>query len=209
MSSSERIRTLILSAFAALVLAAALPAAGPASGPQAPAGLRCEYLENPMGVDVRQPRFFWVLEHPERGQSQSAYQVLVSADPALAAGEVWDSGKVASAQSTQVVFGGKALESGKTYFWKVKYWDKDGKESPWSEAARFDTGLFDRSEWKAAWIGGQNQLRKEFALAGRVAPRPGLRLRPWLPRAPRQRPQGRRTTSSTRPGRPTTSAPST
>jgi len=167
-SPSERTRTLILSAFAALVLAAALPAAEPAPGPQAPVGLRCEYLENPVGIDVRQPRFFWVLEHTERGQAQSAYQVLVSADPALAAGEVWDSGRVASAQSTQVVFGGKALESGKSYFWKVKYWDKDGKESPWSDAARFDTGLFDRTEWKGAWIGGQNQLRKEFTLNGRA-----------------------------------------
>lgn len=168
MSSSARSKTLVLSALAALLLAAYLPAAEPASGSQAPTGLRCEYLENPMGVDVRQPRFFWVLEHTERGQAQSAYQVLVASDPALAAGDIWDSGKVASARSTQVVFAGKPLASGKTYFWKVKYWDKDGKESAWSDAARFDTGLFDRAEWKGAWIGGKNQFRKEFALTGRA-----------------------------------------
>jgi alpha-L-rhamnosidase len=156
-----------LLAFAGLIIAAYLPAAE-TSGPQAPTGLRCEYLENPMGVDVRQPRLFWVLEHTERGQAQSAYQVLVSSDPAAAAGDIWDSGKVTSSRSTQVVYAGKALESGKTYFWKIKYWDKDGKESPWSDAARFDTGLFDRSEWKGSWIGGKNQLRKEFALNGRV-----------------------------------------
>jgi alpha-L-rhamnosidase len=156
-----------LLAFAGLISAAYLPAAE-TSGPQAPTGLRCEYLENPMGVDVRQPRFFWVLEHSERGQAQSGYQVLVSSDPAAAAGDVWDSGKVASARSTQVVYAGKALESGKTYFWKVQYWDKDGKDSAWSDPARFDTGLFDRSEWKGSWIGGRNQLRKEFALNGKV-----------------------------------------
>ncbi|MEN6310285.1 MAG: family 78 glycoside hydrolase catalytic domain [Acidobacteriota bacterium] len=138
------------------------------AGPQAPSGLRCEYLENPMGVDIRQPRFFWILDHTERGQSQSAYQVIVSTDPAAAAGDAWDSGKVASALSTQIVYAGKALESGRTYFWKVRGWDKNGQESPWSGVARFDTGLFDRAEWKGVWIGGRNQLRKEFALDGKV-----------------------------------------
>jgi alpha-L-rhamnosidase len=158
---------LILLGLAALIIAVYLPAAE-TPGPQAPTGLRCEYLENPMGVDVKQPRFFWVLEHSGRGQAQSAYQMIVSSDPAAAAADIWDSGKVASARSTQVVYGGKALESGKSYFWKVKYWDKDGKESAWSDTARFETGLFERPEWKGGWIGGQNQLRKEFALDGRV-----------------------------------------
>jgi len=150
-----------------LAIAAFLPAAEN-PGPQAPTGLRCEYLENPMGVDVRQPRFFWVLEHSGRGQAQSAYQMIVSSDPAAAAGDIWDTGKVVSAKSTQVVYAGKGLESGKTYFWKVTYWDKDGRESPWSDTARFDAGLFERTEWKGSWIGGRNQLRKEFPLDGRV-----------------------------------------
>src|SRR5947208_3372143 len=47
-------------------------------GPAPPANLRCEYLSNPLGIDVSQPRFSWVLEHSERGQSQSAYRLLVS-----------------------------------------------------------------------------------------------------------------------------------
>jgi hypothetical protein len=29
----------------------------------APSGLRCEYLTDPVGIDVPQPRFSWVLEH--------------------------------------------------------------------------------------------------------------------------------------------------
>src|SRR5512138_3174988 len=74
----------------------------PASGPAAPADLRCEYLQNPMGVDVRAPRFFWTLDHSERGQRQAACQVIVSTDPAAAAGDAWDSGKVASPASIQV-----------------------------------------------------------------------------------------------------------
>ena len=166
MANSVKSQILVAAMLFGLALAAHLPAAEP-SGPQAPTGLRCEYLENPMGIDVRQPRFFWVLGHTERGQAQSAYQVMVSTDRGFAAADMWDSGKVASGKSTQVVYGGKALESGKTYFWKVKYWDKDGRETTWSDTARFDTGLFDRSEWEGTWIGGKNQLRKEFTLSGR------------------------------------------
>ncbi len=51
-----------------------------ADGPQPPANLRCEYLSNPLGIDVKQPRFFWVLDHTERGQKQSAYELLVACD---------------------------------------------------------------------------------------------------------------------------------
>ena len=182
MSPSIRLRltTRLILCFSAFALIAALasfsapltatPAlsAPEAAGPPAPTALRCEYLENPMGVDIPKPRFFWVLGYPERGQVQSAYQVIVSTDPKAAAGDIWDSSKVASAKSTQVVFAGKSLESGKTYFWKVRTWDRDGRESPWSDTARFDTGLFTRTDWKGIWIGKKNQLRKEFTFKGRV-----------------------------------------
>jgi alpha-L-rhamnosidase len=157
---------------AALALIAALgviiaPAAE-AAGPSAPTALLCEYLDNPMGIDMARPRFFWVVGHPERGQAQSAYQIFVSTDPKAEAGDVWDSGKVASARSTQVPFAGKALASGKSYFWKVRVWDRDGRESAWSAVARFDTGLFAKTDWTGVWIGQKNQLRKELTLKGRV-----------------------------------------
>ena len=176
MFQSTRIRlvTALLIGLSAVIFAAALivsPAplmAAENQGPLAPTALRCEYIENPMGVDVQKPRFFWVLGYTERGQVQSAYQVIVSTDPKAAVGDAWDSGRVASAKSTQVVFAGKPLESGKTYFWKVRTWDRDGREGPWSDTARFDTGLFNKSDWKGAWIGKKNQLRKEFSLKVRV-----------------------------------------
>ncbi|HOW84565.1 MAG TPA: family 78 glycoside hydrolase catalytic domain [Candidatus Aminicenantes bacterium] len=159
--------------FAALAVIAVLttvPAVSAAeiAGPSAPVSLRCEYLANPMGVDTARPRFFWVVDHAERGQVQSAYQIVVSTDPKSAAGDVWDSGKVASPRSAQIAFAGKALASGASYFWKVRAWDRDGRESPWSETARFDMGLLDRSDWQGVWIGARNQLRREFTLKGRV-----------------------------------------
>jgi len=142
-----------------------------ADGAQAPASLRCEYLSDPMGIDARQPRFQWVLEHTGRGEMQSAYQVLVASSPATlesGQGDQWDSGKVASGDSTQVVYQGKPLQSGHTYYWKVRYWDKEGNASAYSRPAQFGVGLLSRADWQGQWIGGDNLLRKGFKLAGRV-----------------------------------------
>jgi len=138
--------------------------AQPAPMPEAPSGLRCEYLINPLGIDVPRPRLSWVLEHPARGERQTAYQILVSHDPAVSAGDVWDTGHVASSRSVQVEYIGRPLSSARTYYWRVRYWDSAGRPSPYSAAASFETGLLAASDWKAHWIGGANQLRKEFTL---------------------------------------------
>jgi alpha-L-rhamnosidase len=83
-------------------------------------------------------------------------------------GDQWDSGRTASDESAQVVYAGKPLESGRTYWWKVRWWDAQGNASAWSAPARFEMGLLDPKEWKGTWIAGGNQLRKEFKLEGRV-----------------------------------------
>ncbi len=173
LSPASGLKTRVCLGLAALAMFGASTIATTASaaesaGPLAPVSLRCEYLVNPTGIDMPKPRFFWVIEHPERGQVQSAYQIVVSSEPKADAGDIWDSGKITSTKSTQVVFAGKALESGKSYFWKVRAWDRDGRESAWSAAARFDTGLFSKGDWKGSWIGKKNQLRREFAVKGRV-----------------------------------------
>ncbi len=139
--------------------------------PLPPSRLRCEYLTNPLGIDVPEPRFFWVLNHTERGQKQTAYQLLVSTRPEWLIqdkGDQWDSGKVASEESTQVVYRGRPLASGRTYYWKVRYWDAHGDASPYSQPAWFEMGLLARDEWKGKWSTGGNQLRKEFRLDRRV-----------------------------------------
>jgi alpha-L-rhamnosidase len=140
----------------------------PDSGPLAPINLRCEYLTNPVGIDVRLPRFGWVDRHTQRAQAQSAFQLLVASSPELLAqdkGDQWDSGKTASEDFTAVVYGGKALESNHSYFWKVKWWDKEGVASGYSSPSSFDVAMLSPDEWKGQWIGGANQLRTEFILA--------------------------------------------
>ncbi len=132
--------------------------------PSAPFDLRVEYLVNPLGVDTPKPRFFWKNDHPQRGQKQTAFQLIVSSSPSAERGDLWDSGKVNSESSIQIVYQGKPLESNRSYYWKVRIWDASGQESPWSQVARFDTGLFSASDWKGEWIGGESLFRKEFNL---------------------------------------------
>lgn len=133
-------------------------------GPQPPSDLRCEYLENPLGIDVKKPRFSWILEHTSRGQKQTAYQIIVSSSPEAQEGDIWDSRKVTSFQTAQVSFDGEELESNTSYYWKVRYWDAEDTPSPYSTLSRFDTGLFEYEDWEANWITKHNQLRKEFEL---------------------------------------------
>ncbi len=117
---------------------------------------RCEYCVNPWGIDVLQPRLSWILESGERGQSQTAYRVLVasSLDKLQAdAGDLWDTGKAASDDTTAVVYRGKKLASHARCFWKVMAWDRHGKPSAWSEPAQWSMGLLSPAEWKAQWIG--------------------------------------------------------
>ena len=71
--------------------------------------LRCEYGVDPLGIDVTQPRLCWEMHDSRRGAKQTAYQVLVASTPerlAAQAGDLWDSGRVAGDQSTQIVYAG-------------------------------------------------------------------------------------------------------
>jgi len=118
--------------------------------------LRCEYRENPLGIDATQPRLSWILKSSERDQRQMAFQILVASSLAkLRAGEgdLWDSGKVASDASILVPYAGKPLASHAECFWKVRVWDGSGKATPWSEPARWSMGLLAEHDWKAKWIG--------------------------------------------------------
>ncbi|MCF7974610.1 MAG: glycoside hydrolase family 78 protein [Phycisphaerae bacterium] len=117
--------------------------------------LKCEYQVNPMGLDVHRPRLSWTLASDLRGQTQTAYHVIVSADlQGIEAnrGDQWDSGKVTSKESIQVVYQGAPLKSGTRYFWKVRVWNKNGHASPWSKASWFETALLTPGEWQATWI---------------------------------------------------------
>ena len=124
-----------------------------------PVHLRCEYLENPVGLDVAAPHFSWQSDSSERDWSQSAYEILVASnDDSLRSGkaDVWDSGKVNSADSVGIAYHGPALESRKRYYWKVRVWDAAGGVSESVDAAWWETGLIHPANWKAKWVRWKN-----------------------------------------------------
>ena len=141
-----------------------------------PTHLHCEFTENPMGVDMAQPRLYWWVESEKRDRKQTAYQILAASNPNLLAqdtGDLWDSGKVISDQTTHVLYGGKSLESSQQVFWKVRVWDNDEQPSGWSAPANWTMGLLEGSDWKGQWIVAprvsESQLfRKEFVVESKV-----------------------------------------
>ncbi len=121
----------------------------------APGNLRLDYLENPLGIDERKPRFSFELSDPRRGAVQSAYQILVARSPAELQsdnGSIWDSGKVISSATAQIDYAGAALEPWSQYWWKVRSYDGDNQASPWSAEANFSTGAMSPPDWSARWI---------------------------------------------------------
>jgi hypothetical protein len=122
--------------------------------------LRCEYVQNPQGIDVFGPRLSWVLNSEVRGQKQTAYRVLVASSAAKLAAEdadLWDSGKVDGDQTIHVVYQGKPLQTRMQCFWKVQVWDKDGKQSQSREEASWSMGLLKPCDWEAKWIAASGQ----------------------------------------------------
>ncbi|MEP3389581.1 MAG: family 78 glycoside hydrolase catalytic domain [Reichenbachiella sp.] len=108
-----------------------------------PQGLSIEYIRQTAGTSIvdRNPEFAWEL--PASAGSQSAYQILVASDKESIAknkGDRWDTGKVSSNESINVSYEGQPLVSGQTYYWKVKIWNGDGEETPFSDYQSFKVG---------------------------------------------------------------------
>ncbi len=125
------------------------------------ANLRCEHLEDPLGIETLSPRLSWRLETERRAARQTAYRINVATDPDLlaqGAGDLWDSGKVRSDVSVLVPYAGKKLRSRQRCWWNVHVWDETGYEAV-SEPACWEMGLLDAADWKAQWIAGDTPKR--------------------------------------------------
>ena len=135
------------------ILLSAIPAVA------VPVRLRCEYLENPLGIDSDSPRLSWQNDSTERHWRQSAYQVLVASNQdKLRANDadVWDSGRIESSDSVGIPYRGPALESRRRYYWKVRVWDASSHLSESQDAAWWEMGLLRPADWKANWIHWSN-----------------------------------------------------
>ncbi len=150
--------------------------------------LRCEYRSIPLGIDCAQPRLGWILSSNRRGEKQAAYQVLVASSAEKLArnqADLWDSGKVVSSESVEVVYAGTSLHSSQRAWWKVRVWDNDDQPSHYSKPAWWETALLMPQDWQAQWIQRKTMgpvteaqmfadhpaplFRKEFVLDRKIA----------------------------------------
>jgi alpha-L-rhamnosidase len=132
----------------------AVPLAAQNVSPVRLGALTTEHQQNPLGLGQAQPRLSWKIISDRRGEVQTAYEIRAASTRAtLAAGDLWNSGKIASDQSVLVPWGGKALGSRAQVIWQVRVWDKDGQPSAWSDPASFELGLLNpAADWKGRWI---------------------------------------------------------
>ncbi|HTQ29046.1 MAG TPA: alpha-L-rhamnosidase N-terminal domain-containing protein, partial [Puia sp.] len=143
--------------------------------------LLCEHLSNPIGIDIRQPRFGWQIMSATRNTRQVAYEIRVGIDAKdLSGGKhlFWSSGKRNDDSSVNVTYTGPALQPGVRYYWQVRVWDNHGMQSPWSDPAYWQTAMLSPSDWKAKWIGAGGVedtvqrpsplFRKEFEIRKKI-----------------------------------------
>ncbi|SEG83471.1 alpha-L-rhamnosidase [Actinacidiphila yanglinensis] len=128
----------VLGVAAPSAVAAPHPDSGRGSAGAAPHGLTVGGLTAPVDVDPNStPLLGWKVG----AGRQSGYEIEVAATAAdLARGhDVWDSGRIASAASGDIAYGGPALGAAAGYAWRVRTWDAR-TASAWSAAASFGTG---------------------------------------------------------------------
>jgi len=130
-----------------------------------PSRLNCEYLENPLGIDMAKPRLSWNFTSAAQNQFQTAYEILVSdneKDSKLLKGNCWQTGKIISTENIHIEYNGQPLKAFTKYYWRVKVYDKNGIASAWSTIASFETAALQASDWQAKWIGdGSKQFERD------------------------------------------------
>jgi alpha-L-rhamnosidase len=104
--------------------------------PGAPKRLRCEYLENPIGIGETQPRLSWWLDDERPAEIQTGYHILAARRAELLeddVGDLWDSGRVESSSTCQIAYAGRVLTSRQRIWWKVRAFDSTAS-APWAES---------------------------------------------------------------------------
>ncbi len=137
-----------------------------------PYGLLINLSPCPLGVDLN-PKFSWILDSSKKNDHQTAYRIIISDNKQKINsnhGNIWDSGIVASSESSNIFYAGDELLPDKTYYWKVCTFDKDSEQSEFSEPQKFTTLI---KEWKAKPIWCDNNadmvfIRKEFEISKEV-----------------------------------------
>jgi len=118
--------------------------------------LQCEMLNNPEGIDVVKPRLSWQIQANVNDVKQTAYQILVAStleNLNTNKADLWDSGKISSDTSVNIIYNGKKLKDRQNAFWKVIVSTNKGEVKS-TETAHFSIGILTYADWKSTrWIG--------------------------------------------------------
>ncbi len=98
-------------------------------------------LTNPVGILASRPVFSAVFNDPDLADVANKYRIQVDDDNDFSS-LTWDSGAAGTNMATcdqgdrcaDITFDGTPLPlDGSLYYWRIKFWDEAGVESPWSE----------------------------------------------------------------------------
>jgi|GEM_PF-67301 len=145
-----------------------------------PTNLQCESKSNPIGLSETSPRLSWqdvATAAGARGQYQGAYQIQVASSSQMLAnnqGDLWDTGQVATNQTSQIYYAGSALTTDQACYWHVRVWDGNGQPSAWSSPAFWSMGMLPGTNSavlaQITWIAqGTFTDNSVLALAGAVS----------------------------------------
>ena len=155
---ARRCKALLLGLLVCLVSFGVAGAGEPTDCSLKVTNLRCEYLSNPLGIDVVRPRLSWQVvgvDPAARQLKQVTYEIVVATSPELLTPELadlWNSGKCCDPETQLIEYQGKPLVDDVVCYWKVRVTDREGKLSAWSEPARWSMGP-QADQWTAKWIG--------------------------------------------------------
>ena len=114
--------------------------------------IKTEYLDNPIGIDIKSPRITWIDEDVEK---QSAFEIFYKVN-----GEDRPSIKV---ESDLMRFDFKEeFKSRDRVEFEIVIYDEKGKASEKSEKHFFEMGLLEKMDWKANWIAGNYRVNKKL-----------------------------------------------
>jgi hypothetical protein len=114
-----------------------------AATPTTPDGLLTEGETNPTTVSDPTPEFSAIYNDPDTEDTASNYQIQVNTSSDFTGTVMWDSGKMTMSTTDEgnrcpdISYSGSTLSEGTKYYWRIKFWDSDDNESPWSSAANF------------------------------------------------------------------------
>ncbi|MCW2365150.1 alpha-L-rhamnosidase [Sphingobium sp. B7D2B] len=131
--------------------------------------LRAAQLPNPIGLTDAAPSLSWQIVGSRRGVTQQAYRIHVATSlAALKAGkaDLWDSGRVSSAESIGIRYGGLPLASRQRAWWTVSIWDDSGARATAVENAYWEMALLEPTDWSATWLAAERVVDKADREAG-------------------------------------------